>query len=131
MKPVTLLLLAAAAGAQPLVPVDPALAVIASTKRFLQTAISPDGKHVAYVEAMAAPDQSAIYLAPRRRIGASPGSSGGRTACDEHAIAFSPDSKQIAFLSDCEKKEQLQLYVAPAEGGPARHLRAEEHTSEL
>jgi dipeptidyl aminopeptidase/acylaminoacyl peptidase len=124
MKPATLLLLAAAAGAQPLVPVDPALAVIATTKRFLQTAISPDGKHLAYVEALAAPDQSAIYIAPRIRIGASPGSTGGggRPACDEHAIAFSPDSKQIAFLSDCEKKEQLQLYVAPAEGGPARQL---------
>ena len=125
MKPATLLLLAAAAGAQPLVPVDPALAVIATTKRFLQTAISPDGKHLAYVEALAAPDESAIYIAPRIRIGASPGSTGGgggRTACDEHAIAFSPDSKQIAFLSDCEKKEQLQLYVAPAEGGPARQL---------
>src|ERR1019366_3853108 len=96
MKPVILLLLAAAAGAQPLEPVDPALAVIATTKRFLQTAVSPNGKYVAYVEALA--------------------------ACDEHAVAFSPDSKQIAFLSDCEKKEQFQLYVAPAEGGPARQL---------
>src|ERR1022692_1172685 len=124
MKPATLLLLAAAAGAQPLVPVDPALAVIATTKRFLQAAISPDGKHLTYVEALAAPDQSAIYIAPRIRIGASPGSSGGggRTACDEHAVAFSPDSGQIAFLSDCEKKEQLQVYVAPAEGGSARQL---------
>ena len=122
MKPVTLLLLAAAASAQPLEPVDPALKVIATTRRFLQTAISSDGARVAYVEAMAAPDQSAIYIAPRRRIGASPGSSGGRAACDEHAISFSPDSQQIAFLSDCEKKDQLQLYVAPAEGGPARQL---------
>src|ERR1039458_7332628 len=122
MKPVTLLLLAAAASAQPLEPVDPALKVIATTRRFLQTAISPDGARVAYVEAMAAPDQSAIYIAPRRRIGASPGSSLGRAACDEHAISFSPDSQQIAFLSDCEKKDQLQLYVAPAEGGPARQL---------
>ena len=122
MKPATLLLLAAAAGAQPLVPVDPGLAVIATTKRFLQTAISPDGKHLAYVEALAAPDQSAVYIAPRIRIGASPGSSGGKAACDEHAVAFSPDSRQIAFLSDCEKKEQLQVYVAPAEGGPARQL---------
>src|ERR1035441_2135004 len=122
MKPVTLLLLAAAASAQPLEPVDPALKVIATTRRFLQTAISPDGARVAYVEAMAAPDQSAIYIAPRRRIGASPGSSPGRAACDEHAISFSPDSQQIDFLSDCEKKDQLQLYVAPAGGGPARRL---------
>ena len=122
MKPVALLLLAVAASAQPLVPVDPALAAIAATKRFLQTAISPDGAHVAYVEALAAPNQSAIYIAPRTHVGAPPRPGGGKTACDEHAIAFSPDSKQIAFLSDCEKKEQLQLYVAPAEGGLARRL---------
>lgn len=122
MKPVILLLLAAAANAQPRVPVDPALAAIAATKRFLQTAISPDGAHVAYVEALATPNQSAIYVAPHTRIGAPARSGGVKTACDEHAIAFSPDSKQIAFLSDCEKKEQLQLYVAPAEGGTARQV---------
>src|SRR4051794_41032798 len=116
MKPATLLLLAAAAGAQPLVPVDPALAAIAGTRRFLQAAISPDGAHVAYVESLAAPNQSAIYIAPRTRIGA-PHTS-GKAVCDEHAIAFSPDSKHVAFLSDCEKKEQFQLYVAPAGGGP-------------
>jgi len=113
-----LLLFAAIAFAQPVVPVDPALAEIAATHRFLQAAISPDGSHVAYVEGLAAPDQSAIYIAPRTRIGAS----NGKTACDEHAIAWSPDSKQLAFLSDCEKKEQVQLYVAPADGGPARQL---------
>src|ERR1019366_5512385 len=122
MKPVILLLLAAAAGPQPREPVDPALAVIATTKRFLQTAVSPDGRHVAYVEALAAPDQSAVYIAPRIRIGASPGSSGGKAACDEHAVAFSPDSRQIAFLSACERKKQLQVYAAPAGGVPARHL---------
>ena len=113
-----LLLFAAIAFAQPVVPVDPALAEIAATHRFLQAAISPDGSHVAYVEGLAAPDQSAIYIAPRTRIGAS----NGKTACDEHAIAWSPDSKQLAFLSDCEKKEQVQLYVAPADGGPTRQL---------
>ena len=113
-----LFLFAAAAQAQTLVPVDPALAEIAATHRFLQTAISPDGAHVAYVEALAAPGQSAIYIAPRTRVTAGD----GKTAYDEHSIAWSPDGKQLAFLSDREKKEQLQLYVAPAGGGPARQL---------
>ena len=63
MRPVAFLLLAAAANAQPVAAVDPALAAIAATKRFLQAAISPDGAHVAYVEALAAPNQSAIYIA--------------------------------------------------------------------
>ena len=109
---------AVAAFAQPVVPVDPALAEIAATHRFLQTAISPDGAHVAYVEAFAAPGQSGVYVAPRTRVTAGD----GKTACDEEAIAWSPDGKQLAFLSDHEKKDQFQLYVAPADGGPARQL---------
>jgi dipeptidyl aminopeptidase/acylaminoacyl peptidase len=113
-----LFLMAAAAGAQSVVPVDPALAQIDATHRFLQTAISPDGAHIAYVEALGAPNQSAIYIAPRTRVTVGD----GKTPCDERAIAWSPDGKQLAFLSDREKKEQLQLYVAPAAGGPARQL---------
>jgi len=116
-----LFLAAAVASAQPVVPVDPALAEIAATHRFLQTAISPDGSHVAYVEALAAPGQSAIYIAPRTRVIADNGKA-GKTGCDEHAIAWSPDSHQLAFLSDCAKKDQLQLYVVAAGGGPPRQL---------
>src|ERR1017187_4511330 len=104
--------------AQPVVPVDAALAEISNTHRFLQTVIAPDGAHLAYVEAMAAPNQSAIYIAPRVRVTAGD----GKVACDEHSLAWSADGRQIAFLSDCAKKEQLELYVAPAEGGAARQL---------
>ncbi|HEX3745626.1 MAG TPA: S9 family peptidase [Bryobacteraceae bacterium] len=111
-------LFAATVCAQPVVPVDPALAEIAATHRFLQTVISPDGAHVAYVEALAGPGESAIYLAPRTRISAGD----GKAACDEGSLDWSPDSQQLAFLSDREKKEQLQLYVVPASGGPARQL---------
>ena len=100
------------------VPVDPALAEIAATHRFLQTAISPDGSRVAYVEAGTGPNQSAIYIAPRIRVTAGD----GKMVVDESQIAWSADSKQIAFLSDHEKKDQLQLYVAPASGGLARQL---------
>ncbi len=111
-------LMAASVSAQPVAPVDPALAEIAATHRFLQAAISPDGAHVAYVEVLAAPGQTAIYIAPRTRVTAGDGKSGS----DEEAIAWSPDSKQLAFLSDREKKDQLQLYVAPADGSAPRQL---------
>jgi dipeptidyl aminopeptidase/acylaminoacyl peptidase len=110
--------LAVAAAAQQVVPVDPALAEISATKRFLEAAISPDGSHVAYVGASGAPGQSAIYVAPRVRISAGD----GKATFDEHSVAFSPDGKQIAFLSDREKKEQLQVYVAPVSGGAARQV---------
>jgi dipeptidyl aminopeptidase/acylaminoacyl peptidase len=118
MKVASLLLLAAAASAQPVVPVDPALAEIAATHRFLQAAISPDGAHVAYVESLAAAGQSAIYIAPHTRVTAGDGKIGS----DEEAISWSPDSKQLAFLSDREKRDQLQLYVAPADGSAPRQL---------
>jgi hypothetical protein len=52
--------MAAVAAARPAVPVDPALAEIAATHRSLQAAISPDGAHVAYLEALASPGDSAI-----------------------------------------------------------------------
>ena len=108
--------------AQTVVPVEPALAEISNTHRFREAVISPDGGHLAYVEAMAAPNQSAIYIdrvtAPRIRVTAGD----GKAACDEHGISWSADGKQLAFLSDCGKKEQLQLFVAPAEGGAARQL---------
>jgi dipeptidyl aminopeptidase/acylaminoacyl peptidase len=113
-----LFLFAAAAQAQTLVPVEPALNEIAATHRFFETSIAPDGSHVAYVEASGAAGQSAIYIAPRTRVSAGD----GKTGCAEHSLAWSPDGKQLAFLSDHEKKEQLQLYVAPAGGGPARQL---------
>jgi dipeptidyl aminopeptidase/acylaminoacyl peptidase len=115
---VALFLLAALAQAQTAIPVEPALAEIAATHRFLQAAIAPDGTHVAYVEALAAPDHSAIYIAPRTRVSAGD----GKSTCDEKSIAWSPDGKQLAFLSDHEKTQQLQLYLAPAGGGPARQL---------
>jgi dipeptidyl aminopeptidase/acylaminoacyl peptidase len=113
-----LFLMAAVATAQPVVPVDPALAEIAATHRFMQAAISPDGAHVAYVEALASPGDSAIYIAPRIRVTAGD----GKSASDEEQIAWSPDGKQLAFLSDREKKDQLQLYVAPPDGTAPRQL---------
>ena len=112
------LFVAALLQAQTVVPVEPALAEIAHTHRFREAAISPDGAHLAYVEAKAAPNQSAIYIAPRIRVTAGD----GRVACDERGVSWSADGKHLAFLSDCGKKEQLQLYVAPAEGGAARQL---------
>ena len=119
------LLAIASAGACPQAPLDRSLAEIAAVRQFQQAAISPDGSRVAYVEALAGPGKSAIYVASLRptaaaRIRITAGD--GKTAHDEHGLVWSPDGKQIAFLSDHEKKEQLQLYVAPAGGGPAKQL---------
>src|ERR1035438_10727791 len=84
--------------AQTVVSVDPALAEIANTHRFLQTAISPDGGHLAYVEAMSAPNQSALYIAPRVRVTAGD----GQGASGQHPPARAAAGEQPALLFDCE-----------------------------
>ena len=98
-------------------PMDDTISTLFAARTFDQTAISPDGRQVAWVED--AKDGSAIYVSAigggaARRITA-----GGQS---ESAVAWSPDSKQIAFLSDAAKPGQLQLYAIGAAGGPARKL---------
>src|SRR5205809_3291548 len=98
---------------------------------FKQVAISPDGKKVAWVEALAGrggqtSDDSAIYVADAtgarapRRITAGTGTS----AHAESSVAWSPNSTYLAFTSDAAKRGQSQLYVTNAAGGPARKLTA-------
>jgi dipeptidyl aminopeptidase/acylaminoacyl peptidase len=115
-----LALAASAAWAQPITPVEPALAEIAATRWFNQSAISPDGSHVAYVEALTAPGKSSIYINAATPIRITAGD--GKAACDEESIAWSPDSKQLAFLSDCAKADQFEVYIAPAAGGPPKQI---------
>src|SRR5271155_3941350 len=99
-----------------------------SVKVIKETAISPDGGRLAWVEAQNNPDRtestnSLIHLIdpsdpqPRRVTAGD-----GVAAHSEKALAWSPDGAAMAFLSDREKPKQVQLFVAPASGGPARRL---------
>jgi dipeptidyl aminopeptidase/acylaminoacyl peptidase len=95
-------------------PVEQALRLLASTTRFQQVAIAPDGTRVAWVENKRQDGTrgNGIYVAeltPRgkpRLITAT--SEGGW----EDQIAWSPDSRQIAFLSNAASAGQQQLYIA-------------------
>jgi dipeptidyl aminopeptidase/acylaminoacyl peptidase len=110
-------------------PLDDVVKTLFAAHTFQQTAISPDGSSVAWVENVyskngAATGSTAIYVralksntAPRR-IGAGTADS----LHSESDVAWSPDSKKIAFLSDAAKKGQAQLYVISAAGGQARIL---------
>jgi dipeptidyl aminopeptidase/acylaminoacyl peptidase len=102
----------------------------ATVRNYRETAISPDGKRVAWVEILEG--ASGPSSGPSGIFVADPAADGGmprritarddRAGCAERSIAWSPDGKQLAFLSDLDRAGQLQLYVAPAGGGPARRL---------
>jgi dipeptidyl aminopeptidase/acylaminoacyl peptidase len=113
---------------QPAAPLDSVVKTLAAHE-FQQTAISPDGSKVAWVEILTGKDgartgNTSIYVknlktnGPPVRITA--GSAGSLHA--EGNVAWSPNSRQLAFLSDAGRKDQLQLYVVSAVGGAPRKL---------
>jgi dipeptidyl aminopeptidase/acylaminoacyl peptidase len=108
-------------------PLDAAIDALYAAHTFQQTAISPDGKKVAWVETLlgknGVPDgNTAIYLADREPATPPKRITAAAVARSEGSVSWSPDSKQIAFLSDALKPGQLQLYVVSAAGGPAKKL---------
>src|ERR1700674_5323082 len=126
-------------------PGNAAMDALFGLREFMQAEISPDGKRVAWVESLPGPggapsDNAAIYVAelsaPKaaKRITAAAelsapkgakrvaAGAGGKTACEEHDLAWSADGKRLAFLSDAAKTGQLQLYVADVSAGPAKQL---------
>jgi len=117
------------AATRPTTPVDEVVNTLFATRRFEQTAISPDGKKIAWVETLVgkdgAPDgNTAIYITDRdtsavpKRITAA----SLNLARAEGSLDWSLDSRQLAFLSDAAKPGQLQLYVISASGGPAKKI---------
>ena len=112
-------------------PAQDVIDALSATHRFEQTAISPDGKRVAWVEDIitkrgVSTGDTVIYVAdidgknPPKRISAAVADA----LHAEGSVAWSPDSKKIAFLSDAAKAGQLQLYVmdAASPAGSARKL---------
>jgi dipeptidyl aminopeptidase/acylaminoacyl peptidase len=94
---------------------------------FRETAISPDGRRVAWVQDVStADDTTAIHV---RTIGAPPAETRAVAASDDgrahrdSGIAWAPDGHTLAFLSDAASPGQQQLYVTDLDGhGPVRPL---------
>lgn len=108
---------------------DETVQALFGVREFTQAEISPDGKRVAWVESLTGPNgepsaNSAIYVgeisAPEsaKRITAG----GGKSAHEEHDVAWSPDSRRLAFLSDAASAGQLQLFVADTSSGAAKKI---------
>ena len=101
-------------------PIEQTVDQLFRTKELKETALSPDGRRVAWVQPGPKEDDQQIWLhegegaAPPTRLTA------GKSATDEHGLAWSPDGMRIAFFSDVERKGQSQLFVAPMKGKPRR-----------
>jgi len=80
-------------------------------RAFHETAISPDGRRVAWVEDVSIADATtAVYMrdlpdGEPRRITAD-----AAHPHEERGIAWSPDSESLAFLSDAVTPHQVQVY---------------------
>ncbi len=108
---------------------DAVMKQVFAVHRFRQTAISPDGQRVAWVETLKAADGSptanaAIYVAPLSNPGVVKRISADKTGAphQETEIAWSPDSRSLAFLSDAETAGQPQLWTADVESGATKQL---------
>lgn len=89
-----------------------------------QVAVSPDGKHLAWVQGARGGGEIRLALLDK------PGKSVRITAaasadqhCSEGDLTWSPDSAALAFLSDCESTNgQKNIYLAQVGGGAAHVL---------
>jgi dipeptidyl aminopeptidase/acylaminoacyl peptidase len=110
-------------------PLDGIVKALVTAHAFRQSAISPDGSKLAWVEILTGKDRArtgntSIYV-KNLKTGGLPTHITAGAAGSLHAegnLAWSPDSRQLAFLSDAAKKDQLQLYVVSAAGGAPRQL---------
>jgi dipeptidyl aminopeptidase/acylaminoacyl peptidase len=119
------LLLAQARPTSRIQTLDAVLQALYVVHDFSQTAISPDGTQVLWVENQSSSGGrgTTIWVAdvsapshPYRITAAT-----NAPAYETQAV-WSPDSKRIAFLSDAASPGQLQLYVAEVGGGRTRRL---------
>jgi dipeptidyl aminopeptidase/acylaminoacyl peptidase len=105
------------------------LETLSRTRVPRQTAISPDGRIVAWI----APVANLGNRISVRRLNAVEAStqvislsiaSPGEPACSEGDVAWSPDSKQIAFVSDCATPGQQQVFVSNVDFDPSNSREA-------
>src|SRR6185437_4662082 len=96
-----------------------------AVRQISEAVISPDGRHVAWVESLpgkngALSSNSAIYVADwksaaiPKRVTAAPAG----VPAEENDVAWSPDSGHLAFFSNAGHGGQAQLYVMALDGAP-------------
>ncbi|HVA28447.1 MAG TPA: S9 family peptidase [Candidatus Baltobacteraceae bacterium] len=86
-----------------------------------QSAISPDGTHVAWAQTLH--HRTALWVEDlaTRKTARLTAAYGGAYA-DESDPQFSPDGSRVAFLSDARSKGTSQIYVAATDGSGVRRI---------
>lgn len=110
--------------------IDRTLDSLFAIRNFQETAISPDGSRVAWVESLrenndSPSPNSALYVASLNASSVSPRritAGDGTAPYSEHDLAWSHDGKQLAFLSDSEEKGQLQIFLADMVRGGVKKI---------
>ena len=103
---------------------DEALRGASRARSVGQVAVSPDGKHLAWIQT--GKEGAEIRVAPFDDLSKSERvTAAAKTEqhCHEGEIAWAPDSKALAFFSDCARLgEQTDLYLSEFNGKAARRL---------
>ena len=109
--------------------IESVLSALQRVQEYDATAVSPDGKRVAWVHKLPnasgalklAEIETASLSAPAEKPRRVTAGRDGRNF-DERSPAWSPDSRSLAFRSDAAGSGQAQVWVAPAAGGPPRQI---------
>jgi Tol biopolymer transport system component len=115
--------------AAPRPPIETVLSTLQRVREYDGTAVSPDGKRVAWVRKLPNAKgalkfgeiEIASLSAPKEKPRRITGARNGRNA-DERWPAWSPDSQTLAFRSDAAEAGQAQVWIAPASGGAPRPI---------
>lgn len=116
------------APAQDVATLNNAIHTLFSIKFLRQTAISPDGQRIAWVEESLDKNGvhtggTAIYVSDIERPLPQRITAGDSVRpCAEGSIAWAPDSRRLAFLSDAAHTGQQQLYVSKTDQSAPRRL---------
>ena len=128
MTPLAFLSLSVLSAAPAHPTVEAALADLNRLVEIQRVAISPDGRHLAWVEAAPTPAGPSGRLKIIRLVRDGAGAPVRITAArdggdhEEDEPVFSPDGTRLAFLSDAEQTGQPQLYLADVASGAVRKL---------